>query len=366
LKTLLISTVGGQVGHGILKVLEPLRDRLRIIGLNSVAEVSMNFLCDVAYLVPPTADGPAWSARLRAILDAERPDAVIAARDEDLAPLAAVKADPAYAAIAFFSPDDRAAAIVTSKVETARFAAAHGLRFADTAWDAAGVARLLAAHGFPLIVKPQSASGGAGVRAVVRDSEVAAWLERGGVVFQPFIAPQALGEDAVDPALGIPLGFSAPWRSYINPTATVGLDGRAVYRGCSFLEPRPANSTRSGLMADAGIEELTLAYARALAALGFVGTMTLQGRRDGEGLFLPFEICGRVSGGVASRALIGLDELGAVLEFALPDLPPMAPAPTAIVHKVPDWHRLDAAMVERLRADAVWRKLDGPPDTGAG
>jgi hypothetical protein len=89
---ILITSVGSRVGLGLLESLRPLRDRFAVIGVNSIADTPQNFCCDRAYLAPATAERAAFAARLRAIIEAERPAAVLAGRDEELDCLAALAA----------------------------------------------------------------------------------------------------------------------------------------------------------------------------------------------------------------------------------------------------------------------------------
>ena len=84
---ILITSVGSRVGFGLLESLRPVRDRFAVIGVNSVADAPQNFMCDRAYLAPATAEGAAYAARLRAIIEAERPAAILSGRDEELGAL---------------------------------------------------------------------------------------------------------------------------------------------------------------------------------------------------------------------------------------------------------------------------------------
>jgi len=361
-RTLLVTTIGGQVGLGLIYALAGLRDRIRIVGVNSVADVAHVYRCDAAYLAPPTAALPAWSARLREILRAERPDLVLAGRDEDLAPLAALKAEPEFAGTCFLTSGPAAVAIITDKHRSWQFAAARGLPFAETAATREEAAALIARHGFPLIVKPRHGTGGRRVRALTRPEEVEAWLARGGMVFQPFVGPpDDLGGDAVDPALGIPLTFVAPWRRYINATVTVDPHGQARFRGAALLEVRGPASTRNVRLHDPALADAAMSFATALAGLDFVGTLTAQGRIDRDGRFRVFELNGRMSGGVYAGLFLGIDELADALDLLLggrPPLPPSATVPGTLSELTLNWYPIAPADRDRLERDGVWRHPD--------
>jgi len=363
-KTLLITTVGGRVGHGILDVMAPWRDRVRVVGVNSVADASANFRCDVVHLAPGTADLAAWMERMRAILRAERPDVVLAGRDGDLRPLAALKGEPEFAATCFLCPGPEAARIVTDKYETFTFARAHGLPFIDTAADRDGVERLIAAHGFPLIVKPRTGTGAHGVRALASRDEVAAWLARGGVVFQPFIDPPgSLDRGALDPRLGVPMVFAVDWRVYYTVHVTVHPDRSASYEGTTLITFHGADTTYSARADEAGHEAAALGFARALGALDFVGALNLQGRRDGDGRFVPFELNGRITGGVTAHEMLGVEETRVALDILVGPRPPVASVESvraAATWRTVRWDRVDRREIAALDREGVWRAPGGP------
>jgi len=361
-KTLLMTTIGGQVGISTLYALAPLRDRIRIVGVNSVAEVPQNFLCDTAYLAPGTADRAAWSARLREILRLERPDLVVAGRDEDLAPLAALKAEAELAGTAFLCPGPASVAVITDKYESWRFSRDRGLPFAETAVMADEVAALIAVHGFPLVAKPRRGTGGKGVRLLRQRSEVDAWLGQGGVAFQPFIGrPEEVAGEDLDPAFGLPLIYVAAWRDFVNVTVTVDLAGRVTYRGSARLASLGRNTARGSKVDDPAIAPVAQACAEALVALDFAGPLTIQGRYDRHGRFTVFEYNGRINGGAYSRGLLGIDELAdvvAILLGAPRALAPVAEAEGVLIDRQPMWFRIEPEDLARLRSARHWSKKD--------
>jgi len=357
-RTLLVATVGGQVGRAVLDAISGLRDRIRVVGVNSIADASANFLCDVTYLAPGTADLPVWLARMREILRAEQPDAVLAGRDEDLGPLAHLKAEPEFAAVLADNPGPASVGVLNDKYESWRFAQAHGLSFVETAVTRAEVAAMQARHGLPLIVKPRGGTEGRGVHALTRAVEVAAWLEVPGVAFQPFVAPPGLlDQGGHDPAFGTPAVFAAPWRTYLNLALSVAADGTVAFLGASELSIRARSESRHRAVDDPAAAAAGSAFAAALAAIDFRGPLVVQGRLDQAGRFLAFELNGRINAGVGGRAALGRDELAPVIErlTGIRRPPPPAAADAPLIEMSPDWEPVALPHAARLRAEGVWR-----------
>jgi hypothetical protein len=87
-------------------------------------------------------------------------------------------------------------------------------------------------------------------------------------------------------------------------------------------------ATRLARLDDPSLEEVTLAYARALAAEGVAGPMNLNVRPDRNGAWKALEINLRNTGATYPRFLMGLDELYLIARAFVPhvDFPACAPA----------------------------------------
>ena len=88
--TIAITSIGSLVGSAILDSLEHRRTEFRIIGYNSLPEAINNFRAAVAYLVPPASDLDGYRATLTRRIAEDRPDLVLAGRDEDIGILSTI------------------------------------------------------------------------------------------------------------------------------------------------------------------------------------------------------------------------------------------------------------------------------------
>jgi len=215
--TILQLSVGSLLGQNVLDALDGRRDRVRVVGLNTIAASPSVFRCDRVHRSPPAAD-EAFGPFLRSTIEAEQPDIVLPGRDGDLGPLARLaESDPSLRdRIPIGSID--AARIVSDKVAMWRFAAARGLPFADSfALDdlaSPKAARAWAASRYPILAKPRTGSGSPGIRILCDERHLTALLARGsgGTLLQQVVE---FGEDRcreIEAQLasiecGVPLSF---------------------------------------------------------------------------------------------------------------------------------------------------------------
>jgi len=353
-RTLLITSVGSQVGLAILDAIDAqpgLRRRLRIVGLNSTADAAQSFRCDQAWLVPETSAGPAYRDAVGRVLAAVGADLVFAGRDGDLEPLAALAAEPAFAAVAFAGPGAAVARITTDKYESHRFAQAHGLPFAETAASAAELGALIARHGFPLIAKPRRGAGSLQVYAVRRPAEAEAALAAGGFVFQPYLDPPAPAAlEALNPAFGQPLHFSVAGQTHHSATTVIGRDGRLLGLFMGWHQFRRGETDRIHAEDAPALAAIVHRWAAALHAAGMVGPFNLQCRKLGRDAYMPIELNARFTGSSAQRALLGFDDVGAALDHFLwgREAPRQPSAPAGFVQ-----YRRAAALVPAADAAAL-------------
>lgn len=314
---ILITSVGSLVGWTVLAALRPLRSRLTVIGCNSVATSPTVFDCDRAYLAPETADATAYRERLREIVCLEKPDLIIPGRDQELAILSALAAEPAWRGIRVLAPPASLVPVFNDKLETARFAAREGLPFAWTACTDADVGALMETRGFPLIVKPRSGGHASkGVRIVSNAEQLRVARAMGDMLVQEVLAPETMsGLSGFSPDAGAPLQFAvrdlrhaAEW--------LVGDDGELLsLRGVVSHTEGPL-SIHMRLSDDAALVEVAGNYARALARAGHRGVANIQGKRLADGRFVPFELNGRFTGSAAARAFMGCNQIAqAVCHF---------------------------------------------------
>jgi hypothetical protein len=315
---ILITSVGSRVGLGLLESLRSVRDRFEIIGTNSVAEAPHNFMCDRVYLAPATAEAGAFEVRLRAIMEAEQPAAVLAGRDEELGCLASLAQDTGFSDALFLSPGVGTVPICNDKYETWRFAREHKLPFAETAIDAEGLGRIVTRTGYPVIAKPRCGGHASrGVHVVHDDGEPRRALDNGKFLFQEFLDPSSASI-----ALGRDLVFRVPWSPQMRDIrhaveGVIDRDGALICQSSVVSETAGGLSLRMWVVEDPEIERVHRAYALALAARGHFGPLNLQGKKIATGEFVPYEINGRFTGSVMASTLQGYNQVVYTLDYFL-------------------------------------------------
>lgn len=309
---LLITSAGSLVAAAILACLEPVRDALTIVGVNSVP-APVAFLCDRLHLVPPAADRAACEAAMRKVAALERPHLVLAGRDEDVALLADAAAEGwfpegLFPAAVIPGPPQSLAAVFVDKLRTAQFARTHGLEFASTAVGTGDAAALAGSHGWPLIAKPRSGAGSRGVALLRNRQELVQAAADPRQMIQPFLVCDDI---AVQWRLyDETAARGMPWRwafTDIETTAelVIGPDGSVSGLCLDTGMTAPPLRTQVSLLDDREVAGVGLAWAAALAARGHRGPVNIQGKRLANGRFIPYEIGARFGGTSIARAKLG-------------------------------------------------------------
>lgn len=364
-RTILITSVGSLVGHNILESLAPRRDEWRVVGVNSQPLAANNFRCDVAYLVPETAQEGAYISRMREILRIEQPAVALAGRDFDLPPLASLKGEPEFAQTIFLSPATASVPVVNDKYATWLFARRHGLPFAATAFDRAELDALIARTGFPLICKRRFGNASRGVFILRSAAEADAALGEANFVFQEFLSPprdlQALLPDF---RFGVPLFYGIVEYDHYSAQGLVGNDGELLAFLAILNTMEGGKDISHQLLDEPALERMTADYARALSPLGYIGPLNLNCKKIGPDRFMTYELNGRFTGATAARALFGYPEVEYALDYFLDgrrpeprhESRPDGRALRCIIQRLPGTHLLDLDAVTRLTSAGVWRR----------
>lgn len=325
---ILITSVGSLVGQNLLDVLDHpaflRRDRVTVIGTNSIASSPGNFRCDRCYLLPETAS-PAFAASLADVLRDEQPQLVLCGRDEDTLAVRALLDAGAFPEVAFPHGSLSSLRIALDKRETARFCRRHGLPFADT-WipGEASFETFAARAGYPLIAKPALGFASRGVY-YIRDAAQAARFIAGDDLFQEYLFQEYLGDAALlEPyfaALEIapPLFAHAPGVFHHSAHCFIGRDGGVAEVFVSRNTHSAGVTMGFERVEHATLHEHTLRFAEALHAEGGFGPMTVQYRPDRAGNWKAMEINLRTNGNTYPRFLLGQDDLADIFDTLLPD-----------------------------------------------
>jgi len=361
LRLLLLSS-GSLAAQNVIDALGERRERCLLIGVNSLEKSAGNFRCDVVFRVPPASSGAAYIDSIADIVRAERPDLVIPSRDDDVLALALLRERHTCIQSVLLTGTPATARMWEDKVETARFAARHGLPFAPTAENARDALALTAKHPLPLIGKPRAGNGSRGVVLLRSQAEIERAFEaRPDLIAQPFLDPPANMQALIaPPEAGLPLFFSFPAAYQYIATVIVGPDG-AVSEPITWLCTLVGGQSMEGTRCDdPQLLELGRAYGHAAAAEGWRGPLNIQLKRPAHGSYVAFEVNGRFSGGTAARTVLGFDEVGLAIKAFLPavDFPLRTDPACDAIQKYVQSYPIPREGVEALRRSDRWVRAD--------
>lgn len=358
--TIAITSIGSLVGSAILDSLEHRRAEFRVIGYNSIAEAINNFRADSVHLLPPAVDENRYRDALRHRITQDRPDIVLAGRDEDIRFLAALRTEATLDDVTIVAPSPGVVDILHDKFETYRFARDRDLPFARSAITRADAEALVKKTGFPIIVKRRT--GGHASRDVFicrDDDEFARVLETGDTfLFQEFLDPPGdLDEILPSFDLGMPLFFAYPEKTQYSAQLLLDTNGQILSSFSVVSHFVQGRSVRVDPVTEPALDAIGIAYARALAEIGFFGPLNVQCKKTGDGSFSCFELNGRFVGGTFARALLGYREVEYLVDYVTrgrrPTLPIQAKSDTFIL-RPPTSVVISADAVRRLERDGRW------------
>lgn len=206
----LLSTIGKR-GY-IADYLREADPSIHVIGTGKTAFTPGFQSCDEAVLMPEIA-APEYRDAVRDLVARREIHAILSLSDPDVAALAGLREELSARGVSCFFPSPAIARIGFDKLETARWAGAHGIRAPRTFHDAR---EALETAGLPLVRKPRYGSGSAGV-AVIRD---AAGLlppadDPTEYIYQEWIGGQELNVEFCSDLEGRPLAVSC-WRKLLS------------------------------------------------------------------------------------------------------------------------------------------------------
>lgn len=283
----LVTGAGAVLGQGIIKSLRHSTLTCEIVAADPNPLSAGLYWANSAYRLP-FANDPAFGDRITQVIDLERPDVVLVGTDVELPYFAEhrMALEAAFDTHVIVS-DPRVIAIADDKFETCRFLADAGLNPPQSARgeDAAAVAALVDAVGFPLVVKPRNGARSVGM-SIVRDRGALdrALDGRCGLVVQ-----ECVGDDD----------------SEYTASALV-FDGEAQASIVMRRDLRDGNTYRAYA---AGYEALNLAVQKFGTALRPHGPANFQFRIGPDGAPRIFEINARFSGTTPMRAMVGFNEV---------------------------------------------------------
>ena len=244
------------------------------------------------------------------------------------------------------------------------FARKHGLPFADTTLgtDERNLEALVARCGYPLIGKPRRGNGSRGVLVIRNQDHLVRASTLPDYVFQEYLAPPSALDDVIpDLGFGVPLFFALPnlWQlslqAFVAPSGAVMKDSF-----CLTTLNVAGRPVRHVYVDDPLLIEAGRRYALALASIGWVGPVNVQGRRAGDRGFVAFELNGRLTGSTSVRLRLGFDDLGA-LAHVFAGAKRLAPSPSlgatgqTVFRSITDYPVRHEDILA-LKEHGVWRK----------
>jgi carbamoyl-phosphate synthase large subunit len=289
----LVTSVGGNVGQGVIKSLRAGKRKYFIIGLDMEALAAGFSLVDRYYRVAKTGSR-GYKEDLCRIARQERAEAIYVCSPPELEFFSATKPElEREAELTVFLNPPQIIDIGSDKIKTANFLRDAGFPYPETApaSDEVGIDRIVAEFGFPIIVKPRIGSSSRNVFLVNSTDEIHA-----ARTLVPDLIVQRFLPDAT--------------REYTAATVS-GEDG--IVRACIVLHRDLLQGTtyRTELVQD---PSLTNRIVRIVETLGAVGVCNLQFRLLDQELFV-FEINPRFSGSCGIRYLYGFNESEMVFEL---------------------------------------------------
>jgi carbamoylphosphate synthase large subunit len=315
-RTVLITSVGSGVGLGIIQALRASGKDYRVIGLNSEAMAAGPFLCDAAYLAPPTAEGDAFTENLLEIARIESPQLVLPGRDLDLPALAKAAPDLNELGMFVLVPGPEAILACNDKLATNAAVRDAGQHFAETAADHAGILALAESAGFPLVAKPRFGHSSMGVNPLFTVGDLEKALAAGGnTVVQKLLLPFDLGKSRGDVMpVDVMLGGRLKQANEYSIQVFVGRDGQVLGTFATRNQLVHGAPMVIETVHHAGLIQACTEIANHLAGMGLVGPLNLQAVRTGPEEFTFFEANARFTGITPVRAAMGFHEVHAAYE----------------------------------------------------
>lgn len=318
MSVLLVLSVGSLVGTNILDAVEAFRPGLRVVGINSEPEAPNNFRCDRVFLAPSALDADAYWQQVQQVLELERPDVVLAGRDDDVLLMADWRARHPRWADCLVTGDASLALAMVDKWVGHDWARARGLPFAPTVAATHPHARQQCAAwidelGCALIAKPRAGNGSRGVRLLLDESALAATLGDADLVIQPYLADagpyRALQQQS---AVGLPLFWTPTLTQYVAQTV-IGPDGTVLGRFDMQAQMVAGRCERAQVFDDPQLRRIGDRCAESLATAGWRGPVNVQLVHHPALGFQVIEFCARIAGGMMPRLILGFDEMALTL-----------------------------------------------------
>lgn len=316
------------MGQNILDALEypefNRRNLVHITGTNSLALTPNIFRCDECYIVPPTASDE-YPGKIIEIIKTVNPDLILSARDADTVALKKLKnEDESLPGILPYGSLE-SVNFALDKWESFLFCENHQLPFAETIKKLKSGKRddlttFVEKAGYPIIAKPAKGFASKGVYFIRNWSEAVQFYEQEDYILQEYLGKRK----DIDPYLRSldgpkPLFTETP--NISHHTCHIPISPGGDIHEIFVLENHHNFGAVTKLQRRDYPELVNLAtrFAEAFIAEGGYGPLSVQFRPDKHGEQKAQEMNLRTTGSTYPRLMMGQDELGIIINWALPD-----------------------------------------------
>jgi carbamoylphosphate synthase large subunit len=296
---ILVTSAGSGVATAVAEAAAANAYRIRVAGATTDPQAAEHAGLDRIYRVPLTAQREAFQRAILKLARAEAPCVLLAGRDADVEPLAAIENQLAAEDARWTGPGYALARRAHDKAWVARTLRAAGLPAVVTAVGRGPALRLARTFGYPLVVKPRYGSGSRDVHFAQDDRQLIDLL---GAAERPMVVQPYLW------AIGRPR--REPTRQVDEYSAQV-----VVTSDCVAGPFVTRNALRNGTPVEAEVvsrEALDGVVAKTVEVLrpfGLRGPLNVQCRETARDVFEVFELNFRCTGLTGARAKMGFHEL---------------------------------------------------------
>jgi nucleoside-diphosphate-sugar epimerase len=303
--TIGITSVGSGIGQAVLRALAGAEIAPRTVGMDISAANSGIHWVDVPILIPPTQATDDHRRAVFAAVADHRIDILIPGNDNELAQLAAWRDELAERGCTTIVSSPEAVQVTRDKLVMAQWCHDLRLPFAPT-WTLTEAHRRVAEFDYPLIAKPRSGSASDGI-SLIADAAALVALPGGDDVIVQHYLPPVSRELQVDPTARL------EQRHEVSAQYLLSGEGRILGSFVSMNRLKAGIPVEVVPVDDEPWADDGRAIVEALAGIGAVGPVNLQGRLTTDGRVIFFEANLRFTGITGIRSMMGYREVSAAI-----------------------------------------------------
>lgn len=321
MRSLLVTSAGSGVGSALMTAIAHSVHPYRVIVLNSHDVTPVFSQADAAYLSPLTSEVEAFKTRLLEVVAQEKPELLLAGRDEELPLLAQWKSE-----LAALNCNVPGASSVLMSACTDKYLTWKKLKniipVVPTAHTPSEIEALICTYGFPVVLKPRSGFASKGVIVAKTRALLEAFLAEATLAYivQPLLRPD----------------IEQPLFPEYSGQILIGHDGSDLHCFASSIRVEQGQTTHlQTLSPQHPFAQFLNMAAQHMIQAGFRGPYNIQAMKNAQGAFLCFEINARCTGLTGLRAQLGWNEVDWLYDSFVHQIAPqsstIAPGQTVVL-----------------------------------